>query len=1417
MYIRDKWFFKTSDNKLFNLIDDNKMVNCNIIAKELPANNGVYKYSYNACLSVEDFVNVSKTDKHIYELLRGECRCLYLDSDCCKLHPITEELFLDVIKRLIVLLNEQQITLVYDDITIKINHDFKSVGVKSFHIIVKKYCMEFLQMKELVMIINHLFRMEFPTFFDDGRKDKEILDKDIYTKNRLIRCLGQSKRKQKDLKINDYKFMLYDNDNKSKCFNDTIISDTTNSIKINYTNAYDVWKRKFAINHINDVATHKTLITISTDTECFKRSFELLGVNFWGNKSNWICATRIIYAQKLFVMDKWNKFSVATAKKYGLEYTEESNKDFIDSIDVNLVKSGVPLLTAIMNECSDEYVFLFDYDKYVDMRERVTAYIQHHNLSIVIPPPLKLTDEKVVTSDNFEVNYKNGFITDLLLENRLPKKHNKVNFGTDLINKKYDTLYPQFNIGTIDEIEPYVDDFIHNDKKALVVASKWATGKSAVVMMKMLKHIETIENTTDEIVNVLILTPNNAVACKLYEELKDIGFITHLKKSKKIDISVSSKLISSTQSLAKAQYTEFNYVFLDEFNMILSSYDSGNTFIKVCHPSPSYNILLKICKNAEKLVCMDADIEHDNVKNFMYALDTLNAPNKCFGKPIEVVSPTIPTFILNSQNKYKNYKFDIMLKEPKFKNAIHKRITDGNRIYVAFVSRKQADIFYNDLKHKFPDKNILKITKDGVMRSYDKTKTGKCKYIQKLEQNIMNECVDIFIYSPTICVGTSINATELFDYGFAYGIHTPLIAQQFLQQFFRVRNLSAQHVTILLEGRCWGGYDFKCDIQTARLKLMNVVLKKENDGGKINQYYTKKSNYYDLLGYIHYKKINSEKSFGRELLYLMNYHKLNYEFIYDDEVIPVVCKEFTGSSLTAEQEKQEFISAYKYDNYAEFKELDKKNKEDETILTHHQSVRLDKTKSLYYMNGVDDILKNLPNVKSIDQNTLNGFVKSITDNNDNDEFLYDYKNKHMDDMFKARRCYYQIKDTISAEVLFKANNGNVDNQNKEINNNTKIEEQVLFQSVYECLRFLNVIEVVYVNDELDIVFKDVKLLMVDFLKQIIENKSKIIKWITLHTDILYYDNSLRNFTDWINKFTIKKHYNKTDEFNIKSIYDTINSRLEILDLKFKCYSPTYTFMNNKYLRVYNNNGFLKHKKLFAEYCSNILKHLPNNHQYQPTISIKNEIDTTTNVNGCNIVKNYIEKSTTEDKQISDVKYSYFYDDDNVYFNNSLNNIHDFKVNTDKMVESRFIGDAVFDVYKNKYWYDKQQKKDRVRDIYGVEWYVNELPVVLYTEQQTKWVKEISSITYRPYPTYMISSKVKTIMNTKHITIQEPVDNSLDAYVECMVNDVIDDVVNQIVYRKVVLEPNIKNHPLVKQLPLLTPIVDEVKNNYMIMI
>ena len=316
-----------------------------------------------------------------------------------------------------------------------------------------------------------------------------------------------------------------------------------------------------------------------------------------------------------------------------------------------------------MNECSDDYIFLFDYDKYITMREHLKEYILHHNLNITIPPPTNLKLEKVVI-DDFEINYRNGFLTDLSLTKRLPKNHNKIKFGVDLINKTYDTLYQQFKINDINEIIPYVDDFISNDEKVFVVESKWATGKSAVVMMRILKHIQTLENNTKDTINVLILTPNNAVACKLDEELKRLVYKSHLKKTKKnINISVSSKLICSPQSLAKAEKAAFNWIFLDEFNMLLSSYDSSNTFIMVCEPSPAYKILLSMCKNAEKVVCMDADIEHTRVKGFLYSLDTLNQP-KQFNKTIEVTSPTIPKIVLNSQNKYKDYKFDLMTTEP---------------------------------------------------------------------------------------------------------------------------------------------------------------------------------------------------------------------------------------------------------------------------------------------------------------------------------------------------------------------------------------------------------------------------------------------------------------------------------------------------------------------------------------------------------------------------------------------------------------------------------------------------------------------------------------------------------------------------------------------------------------------------------
>ena len=1410
MYISEKWFYRLNDNKLFKLtsedVNDVSWKNCNYIAKELPKNkDGRYNFNYNACLYDKDFEDVTKKDNHIYELLHEDCRCFYFDTDCFKYNPIDETTFISIVNRLVVLIQHQLfIDLDYDDFAIKVNDDYKTEGVKSFHLICKKYCMEFLQLKQLVKIVNHLFRIDNPSFFKDDYIDKDILDDCIYTKNRLMRCLGQSKRKQKDLKINDYTFVLYNNE--TKTFKDTIIRDVSNSIKLDYLKEYDVWKRPFTIQHIHSVATNKTLVTISTDKQSFKSSFDLLGVKFWGNKSNWICATRIVCAEKLYDMDDWNTLSVENGIKGGCEYTIDRNKEFIETIDPKQVKSGRPLLTSIMNECSDDYIFLFDYDKYITMRERVKEYILHHNLNITIPPPTNLKLEKVVI-DDYEINYRNGFITDLSLTKRLPKNHNKINFGVDLINKSYDTLYPQVKINDIIEIIPYVDDFISNDEKVFVVESKWATGKSAVVMMRILKHIKTLENNTKDTINVLILTPNNAVACKLDEELKRLGYKSHLKKTKNINISVSSKLICSPQSLAKAEKTAFNWIFLDEFNMLLSSYDSSNTFIKVCDPSPSYKILLNMCKNANKLVCMDADIEHTRVKGFLYSLDTLNQP-KQFNKTIEVTSPTIPKIVLNSQNKYKDYKFDLMTKEHKFKTTIDNCINSGSRIYIAFVSRTKAEEFYNDLVKKYPNKNILQITKFGITRSYNSAKTSKCKYIQKLEHNIINEKVDIFIYSPTIMVGTSINANDppIFDYGFAYGIHTPIIAQQFLQQFFRVRNLSKQHITILLGGRCWTGYDIKCDIEINKLKLLRVLAKKKREGDKINQFYTADADYYDGLAYTHYKKTLSEVSFGKELLYLMNYHNLNYEFLYDD-VKPIKDDKMSGNAIAMIIQKTEHIEATPF-SYSEYKNINKLRETDDTAVSRLDTIRLKKTNTLHHMKGVNEIVKGV----SLNSLSLDTFIKNTIYYNEDDEFIYEYEKDYLTDLFKARRCYYYIKNTIKKTEQFKLSNYKSDNEVIAITNNSKEEERHYFNQVYECVSMLDVINVDCGDSE--ITFNDVKLLTTDFIKIIINNSNTIIDWIKLRIKTSNDKEREQSFISWIENFTIKNKYSEHDVKSITYVYDIFNSLLKTLDLKFKCATQN-KIISNKYLRVCSNNMFIKHKRRRDDHQSNWLKHLPNNHQYDPTDEIRCEIDNATSID---ILKNYtpsINNNVNESENIiPHVKYIDTYRDDDMFFNNSINNIQKddyFKDAKRCAMESRERNNIIVDTNGTKYWFDKRQKRDRIKDCYDVEWF--DLPIVIYVEGH----KDTSISLYRPYPTYMISQKVKTIMNTKHITIHEPVDNSLDAYVECMVNDVIDDIINQIAYRQVVLEPNIKKHPLVKQLPLLKPVVDEALNNYMIIV
>ena len=126
---------------------------------------------------------------------------------------------------------------------------------------------------------------------------------------------------------------------------------------------------------------------------------------------------------------------------------------------------------------------------------------------------------------------------------------------------------------------------------------------------------------------------------------------------------------------------------------------------------------------------------------------------------------------------------------------------------------------------------------------------------------------------------------------------------------------------------------------------MRVLAKKKREGDKINQFYTADADYYGGLAYTHYKKTLSEVSFGKELLYLMNYHNLNYEFLYDD-VKPIKDDKMSGNDIAMIIQKAEHVEATPF-SYSEYKNINKLRETDDTAVSRLDTIR--QKKPIHYI------------------------------------------------------------------------------------------------------------------------------------------------------------------------------------------------------------------------------------------------------------------------------------------------------------------------------------------------------------------------------------------------------------------------------------------------------------------------------------
>jgi hypothetical protein len=302
----------------------------------------------------------------------------------------------------------------------------------------------------------------------------------------------------------------------------------------------------------------------------------------------------------------------------------------------------------------------------------------------------------------------------------------KINLTTKNFMEFYQEKETLFKVEEIEHItDVCVDDFIDGDDKFLNIKSDWGTGKSHFILKPIIvkKHNEK---------SILIITPLNSINNKNYDDLKEYGFVSHLNTPKDKKLKDYKLVICSLQSLYKLEKNKYDYVFLDEFECILNGY-AGNNFENVS-PLDSYLIFLETCKISEKIVCLDADLDHYRIKlltdGIGYNTDNLIVYH-------------------NKQNEYAEYTYEIIQSKIELTNDITKRVDENKKVVVSTASKKYGDVLYETLKKDYPNKNICYISVDGVKLSTGE-EVDKDEYIQHLEHNLKH--IDIWIYTPTISV-----------------------------------------------------------------------------------------------------------------------------------------------------------------------------------------------------------------------------------------------------------------------------------------------------------------------------------------------------------------------------------------------------------------------------------------------------------------------------------------------------------------------------------------------------------------------------------------------------------------------------------------------------------------------------------------
>jgi hypothetical protein len=796
-------------------------------------------------------------------------------------------------------------------------------------------------------------------YYWDTRKDKlsngrekeinsiHIICKSFYTDRILMKRFSHYFYNKYDIEIDDIYCV---NDNKTRCFrmrdmwklqateNEKLISYKSNDNHtfkemwidyiedLEYVDMKEEYKEEvIQISSVVEKTIRKNSNVVSIDlidTELCRKIMSDFHKEFYDSK-DWNKLYHLI--KKLIITDtntlkedfilEFLSISADNSSKYSLEENIKYHKE--NEIPNYLKYSGIKLFLKICNKYLD-YQLVKDYtDKNIINEsnvwiEKITGISKNTIYNLMSKWDKDNDNDFIDINDNWKYDMKNCLL---------------MNYDTKIIHNFNEVLYERYMLDNEEFIDfDYVinnndkydrketpkqmielrDMFINQKINDIYGKSKWGTGKS----FKLMKPIIRSMYLTNKKLSVLIITDNNTLNTELYEDLKDIGFVSHLSNKK--DFMDCNRIICSCESLRKIDKNDFDICIMDELETLMGQYESET--ISDNYKSDIKNavdtIRLQI-RNTKQLICLDADLSIDRM-NIIKQL-RMNKTSKSYYYTL---------------NPYLDYTFNHYVYDNKLWNGNWEKdiIEDNKNIVFSFTSKTIGDEYKRTIEklceESKVERNILYVNGMGafltnttkLMNSkneivceslrdkqyiyngetidYKNNSVMKKHILEDIDKFVVENNINVLMYSPTFKTGINIK-TKYFHKHYSYGKSGSVNVRTYLQMLFRVRELIDEEFNVYIGGNI--GY-CKKHISYTRMGeyLSNVAIihKKEYhmDGRfsitENDKKHFKKDN--SDKNYFDWRVINRTENYNSDIMFSQLFieklkinHKLNHKYIWD--------------------------------------------------------------------------------------------------------------------------------------------------------------------------------------------------------------------------------------------------------------------------------------------------------------------------------------------------------------------------------------------------------------------------------------------------------------------------------------------------------------------------------------------------------